>query len=194
MSIQLDKGDKAPLVTEAGKVPDRIMAGVGWTAGGGGSKGRFGAFKRDRGVDLDLSVIGRDRKGDAIGGAFYDNLTAFGGALQHTGDNRTGKGDGWDETVEIDLSKMPGSVDSVCIYLSSFKGADFSKIVEAKCGLYAVEGRTEEEITELYLPIEGTSTACFIARIFRSNDAWELQHVQKLGTARTWQEMRAWRA
>lgn len=189
--LNLTKGRPEPLATSSGSAPSMLRVGVGWESNGGGKKGLMGKFNRLKGVDLDLSVIGRDASGTAIGGAYFDSLQAFGGALRHTGDNTTGKGAGYDEVAYVDLSRMPGQVSQIDVCLSSYKGADFSQVNEATCGVF--DDSSGDQLAEIYLPLEGNYTACLIARLTRGDNGWSIEHIAKFGNASTWQQMRSFR-
>lgn len=75
--------------------------------------------------DLDLSCLmlgldGQTREDSDF--VFYNNMKGCGGAVRHTGDSRTGAGDGDDETIYIDLNGMPFDVDQVLLIISVYEG------------------------------------------------------------------------
>ena len=73
----------------------RFCLGVGWDVTGG------------LGTDLDASCVCFDAYGEVVDAAFFNNTNACSGAVQHSGDNRTGEGDGDDEVVTIDPNMVP---------------------------------------------------------------------------------------
>lgn len=75
--------------------------------------------------DLDLSCFmlglsGQTREDEDF--VFYNNRKGCGGAVRHTGDSRTGAGDGDDETIYMDLNGMPFDVDQILLVISVYDG------------------------------------------------------------------------
>ena len=104
--INLFKGQKVDL-TKNNPGLSRILVGLGWDVNkyDGGS-----AF------DLDAAAFLLGTNGKVTSDAdfvFYGNLKHNSGAVQHMGDNLTGLGEGDDEQVKIDLSKVPGNIDKI---------------------------------------------------------------------------------
>ena len=105
MSISLSKGGNLSL-SKADPGLTKLLVGLGWDE------------RATDGVDFDLdasafllSAAGKVRSdADFI---FYNQLRSPDGAVEHTGDNRSGAGDGDDEAVKIDLSLIPADVDKV---------------------------------------------------------------------------------
>src|SRR5262245_37821024 len=93
----------------------RLHIGVGWD---------LNAFDTDA-MDLDVSIflLGKDEKTrvdeDFI---FYNNMQALNGGVKHSGDSRTGAGDGDDESVVIDLQSLPFEVTKAVCVLSIYRG------------------------------------------------------------------------
>lgn len=109
MSLSLKKGGNVNLSKEApGATKMRI--GLGWSARAGSGA----AFDLDASAFM-LAANGKVRGDDDM--IFYNQLTAKDGSVSHSGDNLTGDGDGDDETILIDFSKMAPGVDkiSVCV-------------------------------------------------------------------------------
>ena len=108
MAIQLSKGQRIDL-TKNDPSLQRIIIGLGWD---------IKHFDGGQDFDLDASAFLLDasgkcrRESDFI---FYNNLRSADGSVTHTGDNRTGEGDGDDEQIKIDLSKVPHDVQKVAI-------------------------------------------------------------------------------
>ncbi len=98
----------------------KILVGCGWD---------LVSFNTDA-VDLDVSMFMIDRKGltrvdeDFV---FYNNREVFEGGVKHNGDSRTGAGDGDDESIYIDLHKVPFDVMKIVFALSIYKGEEKSQ-------------------------------------------------------------------
>ncbi|MCC9001012.1 MAG: TerD family protein, partial [Candidatus Competibacter sp.] len=105
MAISLNKGGKLSLSKEA---PDlkKVLVGLGWDA-----RATDGAD-----FDLDASAFLLDANGKVRSDAdfiFYNQLKSPCGSVQHTGDNRTGAGEGDDEAVMVDLTRVPADVQKI---------------------------------------------------------------------------------
>lgn len=103
--IPLTKGAKLDL-TKGNAGLDRILVGLGWDTNQAGGQ--------DFDLDVEVFLLGAD--GKAVSPAhvvFYNNLTSPDGAVQHKGDNRTGQGEGDDETISIQLSKLAPEVQKI---------------------------------------------------------------------------------
>ncbi len=103
MSISLSKGQKISLSKEEPGLK-KIVVGLGWDTKEGDTGNDF---------DLDAScfMLGENQKilSDSHF-IFYNNMKSPDGAVEHTGDNRTGAGDGDDEQIKVDLSKITKEV------------------------------------------------------------------------------------
>ncbi|HMZ80376.1 MAG TPA: TerD family protein, partial [Acidobacteriota bacterium] len=105
MGISLSKGGNVSLEkSEPGL--KRVLVGLGWDA-----RGTDGAdFDLDASVFM-LAATGKVRSDNDF--VFYNNLTSPDGSVVHSGDNRTGAGEGDDEAVRVDLTRVPGDVQKM---------------------------------------------------------------------------------
>src|SRR3954470_18056458 len=107
MPISLQKGGNVNLSKEAPGL-NKMTIGLGWdTRATDGA-----AFDLDGAVFL-LNSGGKVRSdADFI---FYNNLKSADGSVVHSGDNTTGAGEGDDEYVSVDLTKVPADVDKIVL-------------------------------------------------------------------------------
>jgi tellurium resistance protein TerD len=108
----IKRGDQIDL-TRKDPTLKNIMIGIGWD---------LKQFDRDP-PDLDASVFlldKSDRTREDTDFIFYGNLTGCEGAVRHTGDSRTGAGEGDDETVLFDLPAIPFDVLKISFVLSIY--------------------------------------------------------------------------
>jgi len=107
MGVSLSKGGNVNLSKEEPGL-NKIVVGLGWDA-----RATDGAE-----FDLDASAFLVNAGGTVRSDAdfiFYNNLKSVDGSVRHTGDNRTGAGDGDDEAIEVDLSSVPTDVQKIAI-------------------------------------------------------------------------------
>ena len=108
MAIQLSKGQRIDL-TKSNPTLKNIVVGLGWdvkTFDGGAE------FDLDASAFL-LNTEGKCRQDTDF--IFYNNLRSPGGSVEHTGDNRTGEGDGDDEQIKVHLDMVPADIDRIAI-------------------------------------------------------------------------------
>lgn len=110
MGITLEKGSRISLTKEAGGSLSQIMLGLGWDPVRGWFSGE---------VDLDANAITFDTSGAQLDVAYYQHLQAHGGAIQHRGDNLTGRGDGDDEQILVSLNALPDQMQHVVFTIAS---------------------------------------------------------------------------
>ena len=112
MGINLQKGQRISLSKEAPGLT-KLICGLGWDVAKRSGGGLFGAFSSAPDYDLDASVIclGQNAKlNDSGNVVYFGNLSHRSGAITHLGDNLTGAGDGDDEQIIVDLSRMPSQI------------------------------------------------------------------------------------
>lgn len=126
--LSLVKGQKLSLTkTEPGL--DNILVGLGWDV-----KKYTGGFD----FDLDASVFMLGQNGKVPSNdefIFYGQTKYKNGSVEHTGDNRTGEGDGDDESIKVKLSGIPSNIDrlvfTVTIYEAELRRQNFGQIENA---------------------------------------------------------------
>mmetsp|Transcript_61554 Transcript_61554/g.200871 ORF Transcript_61554/g.200871 Transcript_61554/m.200871 type:complete len:330 (-) Transcript_61554:415-1404(-) len=82
--------------------------------------------KKETPIDLDASIAGLDRGENIYDKVFFGHLVGFNGAVRHSGDDRTGDGDGDDETITFDMSRLPAQVEKIVVTVNSFSGQPLS--------------------------------------------------------------------
>ena len=172
MSISLVKGQKISLEKGDGSSLTKIYLGAGWDVAksGGFLGGLFGGGGGDS-IDLDASVIIFDENNQPLDAVWFGQLKSKDGSIWHSGDNRTGAGDGDDEVIHVDLTKIPPQVKALVFTISSFRGQTFEKVENAFCRL--VDSNTNTEIAKYNLSAKGNYTALIIAKVYRHNGAWK---------------------
>ncbi|TAE73275.1 MAG: TerD family protein [Verrucomicrobia bacterium] len=186
MAINLQKGQKISLSKEAGGASlTKIVMGLGWDAKK--TKGLFGLGSKDQEIDLDASCVLFDEARQPLDAIFFGQLASRDGSIQHTGDNRTGAGDGDDEQIIVDLSRVPASVKSIIFLVNSFTGQNFSQIENAFCRV--VNGSNGQELARYDLTCNGAHTAMLMAKVYLHNGEWKMHAIGENTTGRTFQDM-----
>ncbi|MDM1764346.1 MULTISPECIES: TerD family protein [Acinetobacter] len=172
MGISLVKGQKISLEKPDGSSLTKIYLGAGWDVakGGGFLGGLFGGGGGS--IDLDASAILFDANKQVLDNVWFAQLRSRDGSIQHSGDNLTGEGDGDDEKIFVDLTRVPDQVQQIVFTISSFRGQTFEKVENAFCRL--VDETNNTEVAKYNLSAQGNYTALIIAKVYRHNGAWKM--------------------
>lgn len=185
MAINLSKGQKISLEKEAGGQLTRVVMGLGWDVVK--KKGFFGFGGGEAEVDLDASCVMFDVNNQPVDSIWFRQLQSHDGSVVHTGDNRTGAGDGDDEQIIVDLTRVPPTVKTLMFVVNSFTGQNFSQIENAFCRV--VNQTNNQEVARYSLSGQGAHTAQIMAKLYRHNNEWKMQAIGENTSGRTFQEL-----
>jgi tellurium resistance protein TerZ len=184
VTISLQKGQRVSLAKRGGGSLSLVRMGLGWDAVR--KRGLFGS--RSQSIDLDASALLFDAAGGLVDAVWFRQLRSRDGSVQHTGDNLTGAGDGEDESVLVDLARLPASITQIVFTVNSFTGQDFSQIENAFCRL--VDETTNEELARYELSGSGQHNAQIMAKVGRAADGgWTMTAIGAIATGRTFQDL-----
>lgn len=183
MSVNLSKGQKVSLTKSSGGTLTRVRMGLGWDAVK--KRGFFG--KKEQEIDLDASGLLFDASGRLVDVVWFNQLGSKDGSVVHTGDNRTGAGDGDDESIIVDLTRLPAHVTTVVFTVNSFTGQDFSQIESAFCRL--VDETDGSEIARYELTGSGTHNAQVMAKVSRDGVGWSMTAIGAPTSGRTFDQL-----
>ncbi len=184
MSVNLSKGQRVSLTKGQGESLTRVKMGLGWDAVK--KKGLFGG-KKSQTIDLDASCLLFDGAGLLVDQVWFGQLTSKDGSILHTGDNLTGDGDGDDESIRVDLTRVPASVTTLVFTVNSFTGQDFSQIENAFCRV--VDESTGTETARYELTGSGQHNAQIMAKVSRDGGAWAMTAIGAPATGRTFKDL-----
>lgn len=183
MTVSLSKGQTVSLTKREGGTLTRVRMGLGWDAMK--KKGLFGS--RSQSIDLDASALLFDSGGTLVDQVWFQQLRSKDGSVQHTGDNRTGAGEGDDESIKVDLSTLPAAVSTLVFTVNSFTGQDFSQIQNAFCRL--IDESNETEIARYDLGGAGRHTAQIMAKVSRAGGGWSMTALGVAASGRTFHDL-----
>lgn len=172
MGVSLSKGGNVSLSkTDPGM--KNVLIGLGWDV----------RATDGQDYDLDASVFLLAENGKVrndLDFIFYNNLRSADGSVEHTGDNRTGKGDGDDESIKIKLDKIPADVAKlvfvVTIHDAAVRRQNFGQIEGAFIRL--VNDDTQIEVARYDLTEDAsTETAMLFGELYRHNGEWKFRAV-----------------
>lgn len=185
MALSLAKGQKISLNKEGKPGLNKVVMGLGWDVVQ--KKGFLGFGGGSEEIDLDASCIMFNANGQPIDVVFFRHLQSNDGSIVHTGDNRTGAGDGDDEQIIVDLAKVHPEVKSLVFTVNSFTGQTFEKVQNAKCRL--LDARDQSEIATFNLSALGNYTAQIMAKLYRHNDEWKMHAIGEMAQGATFDQL-----
>lgn len=167
MAINLQKGQRENLNAQ------KFTIGLGWDTNASTTGAAF---------DLDASVFILGENSKLVGDdyfVFYNNAKSPDGAVTHTGDNLTGDGDGDDESILVDLSKINSAVQEICVVVTIHDATDrkqnfgqvrnsFIRVVDEQNNVL-VKYELDEDFS--------VETAIEFGRIYRKEGQWKFEAV-----------------
>lgn len=172
MALSLSKGGNLSL-TKTDPSLSKILVGLGWDP-----RATDGAQ-----FDLDASAFLLNAAGKVRGEQdfiFYNQLKSADGSVEHTGDNRDGEGAGDDESIKVDLSRVPGDIEkisiTVTIHEAQVRGQSFGQVGNAFIRI--VNDVTGVEVVRFDLAEDAsTETAMVFGELYRNNGEWKFRAV-----------------
>ncbi|WP_293307862.1 TerD family protein [Pedobacter sp. UBA5917] len=168
MAINLQKGQRENI-----NAP-KFTIGLGWDTNSSSTGSAF---------DLDASVFIMNDQKKLVSDenfVFYNNLVSPDGAVEHTGDNLTGDGDGDDEQVKIDLTKIDSKVSEICIVVTIHEAEtrrqNFGQVRNSFIRIF--DSVTNEVLLKYELEEDfSIETAVEFGRIYKRENQWKFEAV-----------------
>jgi len=172
MGVSLSKGGNVSLTKEAPGMT-RAVIGLGWDANS------FTGSEFD--LDAQAIMVGANGKVPNDGYfVFFNQLKSPEGSVEHTGDNRTGEGEGDDEAINVDLSAVPAEIEkvvfTVAIYDADTRKQSFGQVRNGF--IRVVNADTKAEVARYDLTEDAsTETAMVFGELYRSGSDWKFRAV-----------------
>jgi tellurium resistance protein TerD len=173
MAISLSKGQKVDL-TKTNPGLTKVVVGLGWDTN-----------KYDGGKDFDLDssifLLGENGKvASESDFVFYNNTSGGNGSVVHTGDNRTGEGEGDDEQVNIDLAGVPANIQritfTITIHDAEARSQNFGQVSNAYARIFNPEN--SQELIRYDLGEDfSIETALVVGELYRHNGEWKFSAI-----------------
>ena len=173
MAISLTKGQKVDL-TKGNPGLKKLMVGLGWDVNA-----------VDSGADFDLDAAAfmlgdNGRCPTEKEFIFYGNLTHPSESIKHMGDNLTGEGEGDDEQIFVDLTKIPANVSKVAftvtIYEAESRGQNFGQV--SNSFIRIVDESTGQELIHYDLGEDfSIETAVVVGELYKHNGEWKFNAI-----------------
>ncbi|MDR2033226.1 MAG: TerD family protein [Helicobacteraceae bacterium] len=171
MAVSLVKGGNVSISRDGSL--KQILVGLGWEA------------RSTDGEDFDLdasafliAINGKVRNDSDF--VFYGQLISPCGSVEHTGDNRTGAGEGDDEAIKINLDQIPSAIEKIAITVTIHEAdkrkQNFGQVSDAFMRIVNLDNNAEIarfDLTEDY----GTETAMIFGEIYKKEGEWKFKAV-----------------
>jgi tellurium resistance protein TerD len=173
LGIQLSKGQRIDL-TKTNPGLTKAIIGLGWDTN---------KYSGGHDFDLDASAFLADENSKCANDhdfIFYNNLQHPSGAIIHTGDNRTGEGDGDDEQLVVDFTKIPSHVHrigiTVTIHDAELRQQNFGQVSNAFVRL--VDESNNQELLRFDLGEDfSIETAVVFCELYRHGNDWKFNAI-----------------
>jgi stress response protein SCP2 len=175
--VSLQKRQTVSLTKGAGTPPlRRVAMGLGWDPA-----------SRGRNIDLDASAVVIGSRGKEVDSVWFMSQSACGGAIEHSGDNLTGRGDGDDETITVYLEDLPSDVSAVVFTVNSYRGQKFTDVRRAYCRLIDLD--TDAELVRFDITESAPRTGVVMCVLKRNGPIWEMTAIGEFEDGRTVRSM-----
>ena len=185
MGLSLEKGQSLSLTKNDGGALTRIRLGLGWDSAAPVKKGLFGRLAGGADVDLDASAIFFDATGKVLDTIWFQQLKSKDGSASHTGDNLTGAGDGDDETILVDLSKVSPAVAQIVFVISSYSRQTFDQVKNAFSRVVDDSTPGSPEVARYQLTDSGPHTAMIMSKVSREGNGWTFKAIGERANGRS---------
>lgn len=173
MPVNLTKGQKVS-ITKGNPGLSKVVVGLGWDVNQYDTGGDF---------DLDATAFLLTAAGKVSTDTdfiFFGNLSHPSGAVTHLGDNLTGVGDGDDEQIKVDLSRVPEHISkiafTVTIYDAETRRQNFGQVNNAFIRIY--DEAKNEEILRYDLGEDfSIETAAIFGELYKHNGEWKFNAI-----------------
>ena len=173
MAVNLKKGQKVDL-TKTNPGLTKVIVGLGWDTN-----------RYDGGSDFDLDTAaflltsdGKVKNQEDF--VFYGNLKHNSGSVEHLGDNRTGEGEGDDEQIIVDLSKVPQDIQKITftatIYEAEERRQNFGQVSNSYIRIMDNSGNNELIHYDLGEDFS-IETAIVVGELYRNNGEWKFNAI-----------------
>jgi tellurium resistance protein TerD len=172
VGVSLSKGGNVSLTKEAPGLT-AVLVGLGWDV----------RTTTGTDFDLDASALLLNPSGKVVSDqhfVFFNNLKSPDGSVEHTGDNLTGEGEGDDESILVDLAKVPAHCEKVVfpvsIHMADERGQTFGQVSNAF--IRVVNQADGQELARYDLSEDAsTETAMIFGELYRYQGEWKFRAV-----------------
>jgi tellurium resistance protein TerD len=166
MGINLQKGQKINLEKEAPGL-SKVIMGLGWDVNKGAGSS----------IDLDSSCLMLDESNKLVSLIYFGDKKSPDGSVVHSGDNLTGEGEGDDEQIQVDLSRVPANIKklvfTVNVYDGKNRGQHFGMINNAYVRI--INAANNQEVAKYNLSESYPNmTSMLMAEVYKHNDEWKM--------------------
>ena len=181
MSVSLQKGQKVSLSKEHAGL-SKMMVGLGWDEAQKAKGGFFAPKPKPIDCDASALLLKNGRLCDKSDIIYFGNLGHKSGAIQHMGDNLTGAGEGDDEQILVDLSKIPAEYDRIVMVVNIYQRKQHFGMIQ-NAFIRLIDQRNNAEMCKYNLTDDYSGmTALIFGEIYRHNGEWKFNAIGQATT------------
>ncbi|WP_181700145.1 TerD family protein [Nocardia sp. GTS18] len=143
-----------------------VTVGLGWDPAP--PSGPFGNTRKD--IDLNVTALAFAGN-DFVDAAFHEQLTSRDGALRHLGDSVTGDGDGDNEIITVDLTRVDAAISTIVFLVTCYTGQTFQQVVNGFCRV--ADSVAGVELVRVDLRSATSHTGFVLGKLHRTGSGWE---------------------
>ncbi|WP_454196520.1 TerD family protein [Nocardia sp. Marseille-Q1738] len=150
---------------------DHVTVTLGWDPA---TPSRW--FGRRKDIDLNAAALlfAGDRLIDVV---YHERLSSTDGSVRLHGDSITGEGEGDDEIITVDLTRIPAEVTTVLFLVTCYTGQTFEQIANAYCRV--MDSAAGTQIARYDLTDGGDHTGLVLGTVRRTDGVWHFDTVGK---------------
>ncbi|WP_020679983.1 TerD family protein [Marinobacterium rhizophilum] len=185
MTVTLSKNESISLEKTAAATLSHINMGIGWNPVK--RWGILGILLGHDDIDINASCLVLDSTGDLLDAIWIWRRTSRDGCIEHRGGNLRRAATGDDETISVELSRLPAGAQYLVFTISSFSGQTFTHIENAYCRL--VNPSNDTELAHFNLSEKGHHTGVIMAYMKRNTAGWELTALGAAGSGKRFEDI-----
>jgi tellurium resistance protein TerZ len=178
MAVTLSKNQSMSLEQTAGATLPHINMGIGWIP-----VNKWGLLRillGQDGIDINASCLVLNSAGELVDIIWIWRRTSLSGAIEHSGGNLRGTGIVDDETIRIELSRLPAAAQHLVFTINSFSGQTFNDVENVYCRLINPSNHTE--LAHFSLSEKGHHNGVIMAYMTHNTDGWTLTALGSAGS------------
>ena len=136
-------------------------------------------------IDLDLTAVLLTDGGQLIDAVYFKKTLSDDQSVKHSGDERSGKAEGYDEKITILLNKIQETTKVIAILVNSASGQDFQKVESAELSIF----NNKEHFVSINCGCQGNFHSILAAFIYKNNEnAWIVRNITVTGNQKDFVE------
>ena len=138
-------------------------------------------------TDLDCAVLAFDSSTSLVDACFFNQLSILGGAVVHSGDQRDGSEEGFDEVITVDTARLPPDIQNLVFICNAHSGGTLADVETARA---TFQQGGKGDVCSMGITCGRSVSACgsVIALLSRHQEGWTLAECRMTTGGRTFKD------